>query len=47
MEWREVAVGYKIAGKKGMGKDEAKNPFMPKMPQRNKNKGTAPEPKAK
>ncbi len=44
-EGREVVVGYQIvSGGKG-GKDEAKNPFMPKMPQRNKNKGTAPEPR--
>ncbi len=40
----EVVVGYetKIQAK---GKGEETNPFMPKRMQRNKNKGTAPEPK--
>lgn len=40
---RSVAVGYEtIASAKS---DELNNPFTPKFPARNKNKGTAPEPK--
>ncbi|MCQ2388225.1 MAG: efflux RND transporter periplasmic adaptor subunit [Kiritimatiellae bacterium] len=45
-EGRSAVVGYETAGKNAAGKDgDTKNPFMPKFPQRNKNKGTAPEPK--
>ena len=47
LEGREAVVGYQIAGAPGNGGPggDSKNPFMPKFPQRNKNKGTAPEPK--
>jgi len=38
----EAIVGYHTAASV---KTAAENPFMPKMPQRGKNKGTAPEPK--
>lgn len=41
---REVVVGYETKTQ-AKGKDEETNPFMPKRMQRNKNKGTAPEPK--
>lgn len=43
LEGREAVIGYQVttAG----AKDEADNPFMPKAPKHNKNKGTAPEPK--
>ncbi|MBO7207112.1 MAG: efflux RND transporter periplasmic adaptor subunit, partial [Kiritimatiellae bacterium] len=41
---REVIVGYETKTQ-AKGKDEETNPFMPKRMQRNKNKGTAPEPK--
>ena len=43
LEGKEVVVGYEILDKSPGG--DTKNPFMPKPPQRNKNKGTAPEPK--
>ena len=42
LEGREAVVGYGISQ---MAKTGTNNPFMPKMPQRNSNKGTAPEPK--
>ena len=43
---REVVLGYHTAiSAKAGGKPDANNPLMPKMPQRGKNKGTAPEPK--
>ena len=47
IEGREVVVGYETSGggKAGAKGDETNNPFMPKMPQHGKNKGTAPEPK--
>lgn len=41
---REVVVGYETKTQ-AKGKGEETNPFMPKRMQRNKNKGTAPEPK--
>ena len=45
LEGREAVVGYQLS-RPGAAQDEgSKNPFMPKFPQRNKNKGTAPEPK--
>ena len=40
----EVVVGYETKTQ-AKGKGEETNPFMPKRMQRNKNKGTAPEPK--
>ena len=47
LEGREAVLGYQLvgAGAPGAQDGDAKNPFMPKFPQRNKNKGTAPEPK--
>ena len=45
LEGREAVVGYQTAAT--VKQDEASNPFMPKFPSRNKNKGTAPEPKKK
>ena len=44
LEGREAVVGYETAATAAKG-EEATNPFMPKFPKRNKNKGTAPEPK--
>lgn len=46
LEGREAVVGYETKSTKSQDKD-VNNPFMPKFPQRNKNKGTAPEPKHK
>ena len=43
-EGREAVVGYQTANMAAADKD-ATNPFMPKFPKRNQNKGTAPEPK--
>lgn len=43
-EGREAVVGYQTANMAAQDKD-ATNPFMPKFPKRNQNKGTAPEPK--
>lgn len=43
LEGREAVIGYRTVA--SVGKEEADNPFMPKMPKRNKNKGTAPAPK--
>ena len=45
-EGREAVVGYQTANMAAADKD-ATNPFMPKFPKRNQNKGTAPEPKKK
>jgi HlyD family secretion protein len=45
-EGREAVVGYQTANMSAQDKD-ATNPFMPKFPKRNQNKGTAPEPKKK
>ena len=51
LEGREVVLGYETPGlvmpggrPSGAGGGQT-NPFMPKMPQRNKNRGTAPAPK--
>ncbi len=44
LEGREAVVGYHTAATAASGK-EGSNPFMPKFPKRNQNKGTAPEPK--
>ena len=49
LEGREVVLGYEtpglvLPGRPGGAGDQT-NPFMPKMPQRNKNRGTAPAPK--
>ncbi len=43
---REAIVGYETKTTAAAGKDVT-NPFTPKFPARNKNKGTAPEPKKK
>ena len=43
LEGKEAVVGYET--KATLAKDDTTNPFKPKFPQRNKNKGTAPEPK--
>ena len=46
LEGREVVIGYETAATLAAKKDdETTNPFKQKFPQRNKNKGTAPEPK--
>lgn len=45
---REAIVGYHTAATAAAAKGgDKENPFAPKFPQRNKNKGTAPEPKRK
>ena len=44
LEGREAVVGYQAAASASKQGDVA-NPFAPKFPQRNKNKGTAPEPR--
>ena len=46
LEGREAIVGYMTA-RETAAKDDVVNPFKPKFPTRNKNKGTAPEPKKK
>jgi HlyD family secretion protein len=43
LEGRSAVVGYHTSTT--VQQDETNNPFMPKFPGRNKNKGTAPEPK--
>ena len=50
LEGREVVLGYEtpglaLPGRPGGAGGDQTNPFMPKMPQRNKNRGTAPAPK--
>ena len=47
LEGKEAVVGYETATTLAAGKDGTTNPFKPKFPQRNKNKGTAPEPRKK
>ena len=42
---REVLLGYERKGAKAQGSNETSNPFMPKMPKRNTNRGTAPAPR--
>ena len=44
LEGRQVVIGYASAASM-RGSDETKNPFMPKMPKRNQNRGTAPKPR--
>jgi HlyD family secretion protein len=44
LEGRQAVVGYETPATLA-AKDGTTNPFKPKFPQRNKNKGTAPEPK--
>ena len=45
LEGRKVVVGYETAATLALKKDDTTNPFQQKRWQRNKNKGTAPEPK--
>ena len=45
LEGKQVVIGYETAATLAAKKDDTTNPFKPKFPQRNKNKGTAPEPK--
>lgn len=45
LEGKEAILGYMTARTAAAGDNGAVNPFRPKFPQRNKNKGTAPEPK--
>ena len=45
LEGKEVVVGYETAATLAAKKDGTTNPFQQKRWQRNKNKGTAPEPK--
>ena len=45
LEGKEAVIGYATAATLAAGKDDTTNPFKPKFPQRNKNKGTAPEPR--
>ena len=46
LEGKEIVIGYETAATLAAKKDdETTNPFKQKFPQRNKNKGTAPEPK--
>ena len=44
LEGKQAAVGYETPATLA-AKDDTTNPFKPKFPQRNKNRGTAPEPK--
>ncbi len=46
LEGREVVLGYETPSGGKMDRGGQKNPFMPKMPARNKNRGTAPAPKS-
>ena len=45
LKGREAVVGYQTANMASDDGKDATNPFMPKFPKRNQNKGTAPEPK--
>ena len=45
LEGREAVIGYETPRTLAAGAAGTTNPFKPKFPQRNKNKGTAPEPK--
>lgn len=45
LDGKEAIIGYETTRSAAAGAGGAANPFRPKMPQRNKNKGTAPEPK--
>ena len=40
-----MVIGYETPATLALRKDDTTNPFKQKFPQRNKNKGTAPEPK--
>ena len=45
LEGKEAVIGYETPKTLAAGAAGTTNPFKPKFPQRNKNKGTAPEPK--
>jgi len=45
LEGKEAVIGYETPATLAMKKDDTTNPFKPKFPPRNKNKGTAPEPR--
>ena len=45
LEGQEAVIGYETPATLAAKKDDTTNPFKQKFPQRNKNKGTAPEPK--
>lgn len=45
LDGKEAILGYATSRTAAAGGNGAVNPFKPKMPQRNKNRGTAPEPK--
>ena len=45
LEGRKAVVGYETPATLAAAKDGTTNPFKPKFPQRNKNRGTAPAPK--
>ena len=45
LEGQQAVVGYETPATLAKKGDDTTNPFKPKFPQRNKNKGTAPEPK--
>jgi HlyD family secretion protein len=48
LEGKDAIIGYELTGnEKSAATDRAKNPFMPKVPNRNSNKGTAPEQRTK
>jgi hypothetical protein len=42
---QEAVIGYETPATLAAKKSDTTNPFKQKFPQRNKNKGTAPEPK--
>jgi len=45
LEGRQAVVGYETPATQAKREEDTTNPFKPKFPQRNKNKGTAPEPR--
>jgi hypothetical protein len=45
LEGKEAILGYATQRTAAAGNLAVNNPFKPKFPQRNKNKGTAPEPR--
>ena len=45
LEGKQVVIGYDSSAVAAGGGNETKNPFVPKMPRRNQNRGTAPKPR--
>ena len=45
LEGKRAVIGYETPATMAAAKDGVTNPFKQKFPQRNKNRGTAPEPK--